>query len=508
MRRSLRWTLLALALPSAFAAVVILALSFSSFQQLDRSAREALVAKDVVADILPPPMYLIEMRLVLSQAVERSVTPAEARQRFDKLASEYAQRASYWRDHPPHGLEKLLLGAQHAHALRFIEQSQSGVLDRVAAGDQAGAEQALKQADLTYRAHRQAVDETVAAGGRFADRAMEEFSAVTARGYWQMPLAAAVLLAASAALGLGIFRRLVSAVRECSAVARQVAAGDLTQKVKVRRADELGDLIGAMNEMSDNLMRIVGGVRDGSHAIAQATAEISQGNQDLSVRTEIQASHLQETASSVEQMCGTLGNNADTAHQADQLAAAAAQLADEGHVAVGTLVKTMGDIQASSRRIADIIGVIDGIAFQTNILALNAAVEAARAGEQGRGFAVVASEVRALAHRSADAAREIKGLIVSSTDQVNDGSVHADHAGNAIASIVAQVKEVTGLVREIANASGQQTNGFAQISASLSEIDAATQQNSALVEQTAAAADSLRQQAGRLSSAVDVFKVA
>ncbi len=508
MFRSLRWTLMGLVVPSALAAVVILALSFSSFTSLDNSARRALVAKDVVADILPPPLYLIEMRLVLSQAVERSLPVADAVQRYQHLADEYGQRVQHWRQHPPYGLQAQLLGEQHDQAERFMRLARIAVLDRLAVGDAAGAAQGLREADTAYQAHRAGVDATVKAGARFADESIATFDATTRRGYWLMPLAAALLLGLSGLLGLSIYRGLVAAVRQCTDMAHRVAEGDLSQRARTERRDELGDLVRNMNEMSERLTQTIGRVREGSHAIERATAEIAQGNLDLSTRTETQASHLQDTTAAVQQMYEALNGSAGTARQADQLAADAARIAAEGDAAVGTLVSTMADIQSSSRRIADIIGVIDGIAFQTNILALNAAVEAARAGEQGRGFAVVASEVRSLAQRSASAAHEIKTLISGSSQQVEAGGVHADHAGKTIAAIVAQVSQVTALVGEIAAASSQQTSGFSRIHVALGEIDTATQQNSALVEQTAAAASSLKDQAAKLAAAADVFQVA
>jgi methyl-accepting chemotaxis protein len=495
-----------LSLPAALAALLILALAFSSFGSLDTSARKALVAKDVVADILPPPMYLIEMRLVLSQAVEHSLTTDQARQRFAKLRSDYDERVQYWRGHPPYGLEQQLLGAQHEQAQRFMQLAQTAVLDRLAQGQQEAASQGLALADQSYLAHRAAVDATVTAGARFADTAIADFEATTRRGYWLMPLAAALLLGASGVLGWLIYRSLIAAVQQCTGLADRVAAGDLSQHVHSNRQDELGDLVRSMNQMSTNLSRLVGGVREGSHAIAQATAEIAQGNLDLSSRTEAQASSLQQTVASVEHMSEAIAHSADTARQADHLVSEAKRIAEEGHAAVNTLVTAMGAIRVSSHRIADIIGVIDGIAFQTNILALNAAVEAARAGEQGRGFAVVAAEVRNLARRSADAAHEIKDLIADSSTQVEAGGEHADHAGKTIAAIVDQVGQVTALVTTIANASGQQASGFSQINAALGQIDTATQQNSALVEQTAAAANSLRDQAQRLSDSADVFR--
>jgi methyl-accepting chemotaxis protein len=508
VNRSLRWTLLGLAVPSAAAALVILFLSLSAFGTLQGSATQALMAKDVVADILPPPLYLIEMRLVVSQAVEQTLTPEEATGRWRKLAADYQERAAYWREHAPPTLRQHLLGEQHERAERFIDIAGHAVLDRLAAGERDAALQGLHDAEAAYQAHRAAVDDTVRVGSQFADAAIADFGATTARGYWIMPLAAAALLGLSSVLGMVIYRGLVGAVRQCSNLAHRVAAGDLSQRAVSSRRDELGDLVRAMDDMSQRLATLVGSVRDGSHAIAQATAQIAQGNQDLSARTETQASHLQETAASVEQMASSMSNNTDTARRADHLAKEASGIAVQGHSAVATLVATMSDIQTSSRRIGDIIGVIDGIAFQTNILALNAAVEAARAGEQGRGFAVVAAEVRNLAQRSADAAREIKDLILASTEQVEGGAVHADHAGSTIAAIVDQVAKVTTLVREISTASGQQTSGFAQINGSLEQIDAATQQNSALVEQIAAAATNLRDQTVQLSRAVDVFRLA
>ena len=353
MQRSLRWTLLGLALPSALAALVILVLSLSSFQSLDHSARQALVAKDVVADILPPPMYLIEMRLVLSQAMEHSLPVAEAQRRFDKLVDEYGQRADYWRSNPPHGLERYLLGRQHTEAERFIGLARVEVLRPLAAGDANAALSGLKRADVAYLAHRAAVDETVGAGSAFAERAIADFDTTRQRGYWLLPLAAAGLLALSGLFGVLIYRSLIVAVRQCTRVARQVAAGDLSQQVSSPRRDELGDLVRSMNEMSQNLARIVGGVRQGSQAIALATAEIAQGNLDLSARTESQAAHLQETAASVEQMSSTLAGNAGMARQADERVSDASRIASEGDAAVGTLVVTMGDIQASSPRIVD-----------------------------------------------------------------------------------------------------------------------------------------------------------
>ena len=302
---------------------------------------------------------------------------------------------------------------------------------------------------------------------------------------------------------VSITRPLGFAVR----MARTVAAGDLSQQIDVRRKDELGELLQALNTMSHSLSAVVATVRAGSESIATGTGEIAAGNADLSMRTERQAASLQETASSMEQIRVTARNNAETAVQARSVADGASHAAAKGGEVVGEVVRTMQDIADASKRIVDIIGVIDGIAFQTNILALNAAVEAARAGEQGRGFAVVASEVRSLAKRSADAAREIKALINDSVQRVEAGSRLVQGAGVTMDDIVGRVSRVTAMIGEISQSSHQENSGIGQIGDAVTELDQVTQQNAALVEESAAAAESLRQQADRLLEAVGTFKL-
>ncbi|WP_323140265.1 methyl-accepting chemotaxis protein [Massilia phyllosphaerae] len=316
---------------------------------------------------------------------------------------------------------------------------------------------------------------------------------------------AAVLLALGAAIL--ITRSVVRPLHRAVEVARTVAAGDLTSRIDVTGKDEAAQMMQALKEMNASLLKVVSEVRGGSGEIATAAREIATGNLELSSRTEQQAGSLEETASSMEEMTSTVRQNAENAQQANQLAASASDVARQGGAVVAQVVKTMGDIDTASRKIVEIIAVIDGIAFQTNILALNAAVEAARAGEQGRGFAVVASEVRSLAQRSASAAKEIKALIDDSVGKVSLGSQLVGRAGSTMDEVVASVQRVSDIMGEISSASREQEGGITQINQALTDMDAVTQQNAALVEEAAGAAGSLQEQADRLQQMVAVFKV-
>ncbi|WUR13105.1 methyl-accepting chemotaxis protein [[Empedobacter] haloabium] len=320
----------------------------------------------------------------------------------------------------------------------------------------------------------------------------------------------ALLIAAtlvSALAGYLITRSVTQPILEAVHVAETVAGGDLTAVIDTHRKDETGRLLAALQEMTHGLTRTVRAVRDSTDTINTASAEIASGNMDLSNRTEQQAASLEETASSMEELTSTVRQNADNARQANVLVTSAAEHANQGGTVVGQVVQTMGSIKESSGKIVDIIGVIDGIAFQTNILALNAAVEAARAGEQGRGFAVVASEVRNLAQRSASAAKEIKELINDSVEKVDAGGRLVDEAGTTMGRIVASVQQVAAIMNEITSASQEQSAGIEQINTTIVAMDNATQQNAALVEEAAAAASSLREQAERLSAAIAVFRL-
>ncbi len=302
-------------------------------------------------------------------------------------------------------------------------------------------------------------------------------------------------------------RRIVVDLRRAAEAAAEVAGGNLALQVQTTRNDEIGDLQRSLGEMVQRLRESMLTVRQAADSIRTASQEIASGNADLSQRTEQTAGSLQQTASSMEQLSGTLGQTADAARTANQMAASARDVAKRGGSVVAEVVTTMDDIHARSRKIADIIGTIDGIAFQTNILALNAAVEAARAGELGRGFAVVASEVRSLAQRSAEAAREIKTLINASVQTVGEGSRLVQQAGSTMGEIVASVQRVSDNIGEISTAAVEQSAGVAQVNQAVAALDQATQQNAALVEQSAAAAESLREQAGRLSEVVNRFRL-
>ena len=340
-----------------------------------------------------------------------------------------------------------------------------------------------------------------------AKTAENEGNAILSTARMQALLIALAVIAGVGFMGYKITARLISSLEEAVSISQAVAGGDLTGRIEVTSNDELGQLIQALKNMNDSLVNIVGQVRVGTDTINTASAEIASGNLELSSRTESQASSLEETAASMEELTSTVKHNSENAKMANKLAQTASEIATRGGNEVSTVVQTMGTINDSARKIVDIISVIDGIAFQTNILALNAAVEAARAGEQGRGFAVVASEVRNLAQRSAAAAKEIKELINASVDSVEAGSRLVNQAGTTMTEVVNSIRQVTDVMAEITAASNEQSQGINQVNQAVIEMDSVTQQNAALVEEAAAAAGALQDQAAQLTEVVRVFKI-
>jgi methyl-accepting chemotaxis protein len=487
---------------------LLLVTALYSGHRLGADAQRTFVAKDVTADILPPPMYLIEMRLVLSQGIEGTLKPEAAVAEVNRLDKEYQARVEHWKANPPFGLETDLLGAQHRAAGQFVSAARNDILPPLLAGDREAARRALEQVHALYLEHRAGVDATVKRSNDFAAAAMASFdrvnSAVAVIVLGVFATAAVLLSLCFFWVRRSVWRAVGAEPAEIAAAARTAAEGDLSQPIATAHPDSVA---GSLESMRRRIAAVVGEVRSGVESVSTASREIAQGNQDLSSRTEQQASNLQQTAASMEQMTSSVKTSAENARQANQLAASASEVAQRGGAVVNDVVATMDEISAQSRKIAEIIGVIDGIAFQTNILALNAAVEAARAGEQGRGFAVVAGEVRNLAQRSAQAAREIKVLISESVTRVEGGAVLVNDAGRTMSEIVSQVQRVTDLIGEITSSTMEQSSGLSQVNQAVTQLDQVTQQNAALVEQSAAAATSLSEQAQRLAQSVSVFRV-
>ncbi|WP_299537184.1 methyl-accepting chemotaxis protein [uncultured Herbaspirillum sp.] len=403
------------------------------------------------------------------------------------------------------------IGRKRARDLQNVEHNFSTAMAEVVTLSQAGngeaAAEVLRRLKDAQRAFQDTADSFVEAQDQQLRMAGAKAFADGTMAIRMVLLFSAVALLASIGLGYVLTRSIVLPLGEAVSVANAVAAGDLGQSIVSAAGDEAGQLMTALGHMSDSLRRIVSDVRAGTDTIAISSEEIASGNLDLSARTEHQAGSLEETASAIEELTSTVKQNSDHAQEANQLASSASRVASNGGDVMIEVVRTMGEIHASSEKIVDIISVIDGIAFQTNILALNAAVEAARAGEQGRGFAVVAAEVRSLAQRASAAAREIKLLIDDSSIKVADGRRLVAQAGATMEEVVASVGKVSNIVAEISNASMQQRAGIEEINRAITQMDGATQQNAALVEQAAAAAQSLRDQAIRLTMSVSVFRL-
>ncbi|PZP36562.1 MAG: methyl-accepting chemotaxis protein [Roseateles depolymerans] len=443
-----------------------------------------------------------EYRLLLSNDGDRSKNEADlqaVRADMDKAIDAHEKLVS---SSDEERLLKKIRGSWKAYT-----EASAKVIDTNRAGDTEASLKAVKAVQPQYDEVLNSIEAMVKLnidGGEAANALGDD---IYQRSRWViggLTLAAIVL---GTLMSVLITRAIVGRLSSSLKLAEAVADGDLTHELRARGDDEVAQLQRALTRMVTQLRQVVGEVREGVESVSTASSQISTGNQDLSARTEQTAANLEETASSMEELTGTVGQSADTARQANQLAGSAAEAAARGGQVVGQVVRHMDNISDASRRIADIIGAIDGIAFQTNILALNAAVEAARAGEHGKGFAVVASEVRALAQRSAEAAKEIKGLIARSVETVEAGAADVAQAGKTMDELVLSVRRVTDLMGEIATAAVEQRDGIQQVNQAVANLDQMTQQNAALVEESTAASGSLREQAERLASVVSVFRL-
>jgi len=478
-----------------------------SDEALDMSYKDSTVSISLMSDIK---YLMLRNRMMIANALVVQ-TPENIKRGADEVEIGIAKINKNWSDYMsgPKVPEEALLAKTYAEKRSVYEQQ--GLQPAVAAlraNDLPAVEMILaEKIRPSFDAAREAVNVLEKFQLTEAKQSFEANSAryQTIRAISMVSIVLGLLFVVG--FGLSLLRSITAPLRRAAEVAEAIAQGDLTQSVDTSGNNEISVLMNAVQHMQTNLVGVVANVRQGSESVATASAEIAQGNQDLSSRTENQASALEQTAASMEELSSTVKQNADNARQANQLAMSASTVAIQGGEVVAQVVDTMKGINASSRKIADIISVIDGIAFQTNILALNAAVEAARAGEQGRGFAVVASEVRSLAGRSAEAAKEIKTLIDDSVSRVELGTTLVDKAGSTMTEVVSSIRRVTDIMGEISAASNEQSQGVSQVGEAVTQMDQATQQNAALVEEMAAAASSLKSQAQDLVQTVAVFKL-
>lgn len=464
-------------------------------------------AKDLTADILPPPLFIVESYLVMTQAINASSSEQEKLfAQIPKLQKDFWDRKAYWDQQNLDDSVRAPLEEAAKHAKVVFDLINKEIVPALKANDISTVNMVIIDIQKEYEAHRQANIAMVKAAEELSKQAEKTGNRIASITIWGT-IVMWVLMGVVLALSIGIIARTVQKQigadpSEVVDFARRIEQGDLSTSNQAVDADSI---IGTLVKMQSSLRDVVAGVRRSADQVANASVEISHGNQDLSMRTEQQSSALEQTTSTIGQMSSVVGKNAQDAQSASQLAHSASEVAQRGGAVVSQVVDTMKGINESSRKIADIISVIDGIAFQTNILALNAAVEAARAGEQGRGFAVVASEVRALAGRSAEAAREIKALISTSVERVEFGSTLVDQAGTTMQEVVSSIQQVSDLMQGISSASAHQASDMDRVSDAVHDMEHTTQQNAALVEQMAAAAAALQSQAQELVDAVSAF---
>ncbi len=475
----------------------------------DSAYKNVVVLKDVVADVLPPPKYIIESYLVLLQmSIETDPKATEGlEKRWGELRTEYNARQDYWTQELWDGhLKSTLLDASHESAMAFYAMADRDLIPAIKAGDRAKATQLLDGPlqDL-YQAHRATIDEVVSTANRESEASIAAAADSITAEKRELILLGGVIAAIGCVIGLLIARdtsrRLGGAVDALSAV----ADGDFTKQVDVTASDEVGRMSEALNRAVGSIRTTLERVRGVAEALAHASAELSSTGTTISGGAQRHASQLEETAANLHELTTTVKQNADSAQQASHLAVGARDVADSGGKVVSDAVTAMAEINAASRKIADILSAIDEIAFQTNLLALNAAVEAARAGEQGRGFAVVASEVRNLAQRSAKAAKEIKTLIDDSVSKVSAGTKLVEQSGESLRNIVTSVKRVTDIVAEIAAATREQSSGIDQVNMAVNEMDSVTQANAAETGRLASTAEELARDARDLQTLVSRF---
>ncbi|MFD2754001.1 methyl-accepting chemotaxis protein [Comamonas terrae] len=497
--------------------VFILVLSAcSGVFALFQIAKVNQTATDLATHWMPAARTLQDMRYQLqryrSQTMQHvmATEPAEMAvydKTMPKLWDELLKNHQAYAQYVETAKERELLEGIGKDLQRYAQQTAKVVeLSHMQRNDEAAAILRGESVQISRGINAQ-LDALTEINSRDVDRTNQEGDDLYASARWWIGALVLGSIAVGIALAVLIARSIARPLQSAVQLAQRVAEGDLSGKIEPHSTDEVGQLLQALKSMNTSLQRIVSEVRQGTDSIASASSQIAMGNQDLSSRTEQQASSLEETAASMEELTSTVQQNGANAQQANQMASAASQVAVRGGAAVSQVVQTMSAINDASRKIVDIIGVIDSIAFQTNILALNAAVEAARAGEQGRGFAVVASEVRTLAQRSAEAAKQIKQLIDDSVTKVQEGSSQVEEAGRTMDEIVLSVRRVTDIMGEISAASHEQTSGIEQVSQAVTQMDQMTQQNAALVEEAAAATDALRGQATALAEVVGFFKL-
>jgi methyl-accepting chemotaxis protein len=501
------WLALSLLLLSLFGVV-----AFSDWRSADLDERTASLTRKSDAKVIAATRWagLSDLLVARIEASIISPTPEVADAFKNPIKAEQARVSELQKT-----LESLSSSEAERKQMQLVGENRKVVLKIMAAQNQAKSagdvEGALgiyqREFSPAIKTYSQSVQEFVRIQEAAAQQVREELAQEREHLRLASGLLALLIIAAAIVGAALLIRSIRRPLADAVDLASRIAAGDLSAQPDVSRGDEFGDMMRALKKMNDSLGMVVGKVRSSAESVVAASSEIAAGNLDLSSRTEQQASSLEETASSMEEMTSTVKQNADNARQANQLAGSASDVAVRGGVMVSRVVDTMASINEASKKIVDIIGVIDGIAFQTNILALNAAVEAARAGEQGRGFAVVASEVRSLAQRSAAAAKEIKTLIGDSVEKVDTGAKLVDQAGTTMQEIVDSVRRVTDIIGEITAASQEQTSGIEQINQAISQMDQVTQQNASLVEEAAAAAASMQEQARELVDVVSAFKL-